>query len=160
MDSPAGAFWREILPTEDLDEKPPKQPPTPSARPERKLHPLAYGIERMGLVSLRFPYVVAVVLVVAAILAGFGIERIQVDDSLSQLFRSNTPEFKQYEDVTKRFPSSEFDVLVVIEGPTLLQRDSLEQATRSRHRPAADRRHARNHLAVFGAPAARRRASS
>ena len=69
--------------------------------PERKLHPLAYGIERMGLVSLRFPYVVAVVLVVAAILAAFGVERIQVDDSLSQLFRSNTPEFKQYEDVTQ-----------------------------------------------------------
>ena len=35
-----------------------------------------------------------------------------------------------------------------------------QQATRSRHRPATDRRHARNHLAVFGAPAARRRSSS
>jgi predicted RND superfamily exporter protein len=100
---------------------------TPSAGPDRKLHPLAYGIERMGLMSLRFPYLVAAVLVIAAVLAGFGIERIKVDDSLSQLFRSNTPEFKQYEDVTKRFPSSEFDVLVVIEGPTLLQRDSLDK---------------------------------
>ena len=48
--------------------------------------------------------------------AGFGINRITVDDSLSQLFRSNTPEFKQYEEVTKRFPSTEYDVLVVVEG--------------------------------------------
>jgi hypothetical protein len=32
------------------------------------------------------------------------------------LFRSDTPEFKQYEAVTRRFPSSEFDVLVVVEG--------------------------------------------
>jgi len=32
------------------------------------------------------------------------------------LFRSDTPEFKRYEEVTRRFPSSEFDVLVVIEG--------------------------------------------
>jgi uncharacterized protein len=100
---------------------------TPSAGPDRKLHPLAYGIERMGLVSLRFPYVVAAVLVVAAILAGFGIERIKVDDSLSQLFRSNSVAFKQYEDVTRRFPSTEFDVLVVITGQNLLQRDSLDK---------------------------------
>jgi len=100
---------------------------TPPAKPQRKPHPLAYGIERMGLVSLRFPYAVAVVLVVAAILAAFGVERIKVDDSLSQLFRSNTPAFKQYEQVTQRFPSSEFDVLIVVEGKTLLERDSLER---------------------------------
>jgi uncharacterized protein len=100
-----------------------KEPPATGAG--RKLHPLAYGIERIGLVSLRFPYLVAAVLTVAAILAAFGIGRIQVDDSLSQLFRSNTPEFHQYEDVTKRFPSSEYDVLVVIEGDTLLSRDNL-----------------------------------
>ena len=100
-----------------------KEPPATGAG--RKLHPLAYGIERIGLISLRFPYLVAAVLTVAAILAAFGIGHIQVDDSLSQLFRSNTPEFHQYEDVTKRFPSSEYDVLVVIEGDTLLSRDNL-----------------------------------
>ena len=110
-----------------MDEKLPEKPLTPATRPERKLHPLAYGIERIGLVSLRFPYAVAAVLIVAAVLAAFGIGRIKVDDSLSQLFRSNTPAFRQYEDVSRRFPSSEFDVLVVIEGPTLLQRDSLEK---------------------------------
>ncbi|MGP8231539.1 MAG: efflux RND transporter permease subunit [Methylovirgula sp.] len=100
-----------------------KQPPATGAG--RKLHPLAYGIERIGLVSLRFPYLVAAVLTVAAVLAAFGIGRIQIDDSLSQLFRSNTQEFRQYEDVTKRFPSSEYDVLVVIEGDNLLSRDNL-----------------------------------
>ena len=56
-----------------------------------------------------------------------GIKRIQIDDSLSQLFRSETPEFKQYEEVSRRFPSSEFDVLLVIEGKDLLERDNLEK---------------------------------
>ena len=46
---------------------------------------------------------------------------------LSQLFRSDTPEFKQYEEVTQRFPSSEFDVLVVVEGKNLLARESIEK---------------------------------
>ncbi len=56
-----------------------------------------------------------------------GVSRIRLDDSLSQLFRSDTPEFKQYEAETRRFPSTEFDVLVVVEGKSLLQRHSLEK---------------------------------
>ncbi|MGO9135760.1 MAG: efflux RND transporter permease subunit [Methylovirgula sp.] len=81
----------------------------------------------MGLVALLHPIVVGVIIVVLAVAAAFGVQRIQVDDSLSQLFRSNTPTFKQYEEVTKNFPSSEFDVLVVVEGDSLLQRDSLDK---------------------------------
>ena len=39
----------------------------------------------------------------------------------------NTAEYKTYEDVTRNFPATEFDVLVVVEGPTLLDRSSLEK---------------------------------
>jgi predicted RND superfamily exporter protein len=91
------------------------------------LHNLAYGIERIGLIPLRAPIVSAVILVLLCIAAAFGVERLKVDDSLSQLFRSETPEFKQFEEVTRRFPSTEFDVLVVIEGKTLMERESIEK---------------------------------
>ena len=74
------------------------------ARP-RKLHNLAYGLERIGLISLRAPIVSAIILVVLCVGASLGVERLKVDDSLSQLFRSETKEFRQYEEVTKRFPS-------------------------------------------------------
>ncbi|MFZ0496739.1 MAG: MMPL family transporter [Methylocella sp.] len=94
---------------------------------KQRWHPLALGIERIGLVSLRIPLAVTLVTVALAIAAGFGVARLKVDDSLSQLFRSDTPEFKQYEEVTQRFPSSEFDVLVVIEGKKLLARESVEK---------------------------------
>jgi predicted RND superfamily exporter protein len=94
---------------------------------KKGLHELAFGIERIGLVSLHFPFAAVFVAVLLAVAAGFGVARLKVDDSLSQLFRSNTPEFKQYEEVTRRFPSSEFDVLVVIEGKRLLERESVEQ---------------------------------
>jgi len=86
---------------------------------------LALGIERLGLLSLRFPTTVAFVAAVLAVTAGFGIPRIRIDDSLSQLFRSDTPQFRQYELESHRFPSSEFDVLVVVEGKSLLERASL-----------------------------------
>jgi predicted RND superfamily exporter protein len=88
---------------------------------------LALGIERFGLVSLHFPFIGAVVFVLLVALAALGVTRIEADDSLSQLFRSETPEFKQYEEVTKRFPSSEYDVLIVLEGRNLMDRGTLSK---------------------------------
>jgi predicted RND superfamily exporter protein len=93
----------------------------------RELPPIAFGLERIGLIPLRFPYVSMVILIALALAAAFGVERLKVDDSLSQLFRSDTREFRQYEEVTRRFPSSEYDVLVVVEGKTLLARNSIEK---------------------------------
>jgi uncharacterized protein len=86
---------------------------------------LALGIERIGLLSLRFPAIVAAIAAVLVVAAGLGIPRIRIDDSLSQFFRSDTPLFEQYEQESRRFPSSEFDVLVVVEGKSLLERASL-----------------------------------
>ena len=88
---------------------------------------LALGLERSGLFALRAPFLSCLVLLALCVAAFLGAERIKVDDSLSQLFRSDTREFRQYEEVTRRFPSSEFDVLVVVEGPSLLARASLEK---------------------------------
>ncbi len=88
---------------------------------------LALGLERFGLVSLRFPVAALIAFIFMAALAALGVMRIEADDSLSQLFRSETPEFKQYEEVTKRFPSSEYDVLVVLEGKRLMERATLEK---------------------------------
>src|ERR1044072_9481506 len=93
----------------------------------RKLHNLAYGLERIGLIPLRVPVISAIILALLCILAAFGVDRLKADDSLSQLFRSETKEFRQYEAVTKRFPSTEYDVLVVIEGKNLMARESIEK---------------------------------
>ncbi|MFH0297123.1 MMPL family transporter [Bradyrhizobium sp. 31Argb] len=88
---------------------------------------IAFGLERIGLIAVKAPVVSLIVLVALMIAAVFGVQRIKIDDSLSQLFRSNTKDYKQYEEVTKRFPATEFDVLVVVEGKTLLARDNLEK---------------------------------
>lgn len=92
-----------------------------------KPHNIALGLERIGLVPLRFPFLVALAFIVLSLLAVAGITRLKIDDSLSQLFRSDTAEFRVYEEVSRRFPSSEYDVLIVAEGKSLLERGSLEQ---------------------------------
>jgi predicted RND superfamily exporter protein len=95
----------------------------PAATPRN----LALGIERIGLLPLAHPVIAAIILLTLLAAAAVGFERLKVDDSLSQLFRSDTPEYRTYVEVTHRFPASEYDVLVVVEGDKLLERGSLEK---------------------------------
>lgn len=79
-----------------------------------------FGVEKLGHLCLRAPRIAIVVLMAIAVAAAFGAVRMNVDDSLTELFRADTPEFNQYERLTNQFPSSEYDVLVVVQGKTLL----------------------------------------
>src|SRR5215813_8698022 len=94
---------------------------------QRPTASIAFGLERIGLVAVQAPILSCIILAALIIGAIFGIQRIKIDDSLSQLFRSNSREFHQYEEVTKKFPAEEFDVLVVVEGKNLLARNNLEK---------------------------------
>ena len=102
------------------------EPPQPQSS-----HLFSFGLERLGLVALKAPWLAAVVILVLTALAAVGLTRLRVDDSLSELFRTNTEEFHRYEDIDRRFPSSEYDVLVVIEGKDLLTRKGLEAFART-----------------------------
>ena len=107
------------VPPADRDVKVPPRPVKPRN--------LALGIERIGFFALSHRTLCAIVFVILSAIAAVGFVRVKVDDSLSQLFRSDTDEFRTYEEVTRRFPSNEFDVLIVIEGDRLLERSSLEK---------------------------------
>ena len=86
---------------------------------------LGFGIERLGLLPLKRPLVSGLIMLLISIAALFGSFRLSVDDSLSELFRTDTEEFHRYERISELFPSSEFDVLIVTEGRTLLDRASV-----------------------------------
>lgn len=98
-----------------------------TAKETRRSFLFSFGIDRLGLVALRAPAISALVILALTALAAFGVSRLSVDDSLSELFRTDTPEFRQYEEIDRRFPSSEFDVLITVEGSDLLARPKLEK---------------------------------
>jgi uncharacterized protein len=85
----------------------------------------AFGLNKLGLIGIRAPILSAIIVLLLTAVAAQGLMRVKVDDSLSELFRTNTPEFRTYEEIDRRFPSSEYDVLVVVEGKNLLTRDGL-----------------------------------
>lgn len=88
---------------------------------------IAFGLERFAFIPFRAPTVTILAALAIAVLAVLGIQRIKTDDSLSQLFRSEDPTFKQFEQISRQFPSSEYDVLIVLSGETLLARESVEK---------------------------------
>lgn len=87
---------------------------------------LSFGLDRLGLIALKAPYAVLALIVVLTGLALVGVSKLRVDDSLSELFRTDTAEFRKYEEIDHRFPSSEYDVLVVVEGEKLLEPDGIK----------------------------------
>jgi uncharacterized protein len=91
------------------------------------LRTLGHRLERFALIPFTAPRATVLVALAVAVLAIVGIQRIKTDDSLSQLFRSEDPAFKQFEQVSREFPSSEYDVLMVVTGPSLLARESVEK---------------------------------
>ncbi len=91
----------------------------------------AFGLERAGFLGLGWPRLTILLILLISVGAGFGLARLKVDDSLSELFRTDTPEFRQYEEIDRRFPSSEYDVLVVVEGKDLLKRPQIEAFRRA-----------------------------
>ncbi|MFZ1110584.1 MAG: MMPL family transporter [Rhodomicrobium sp.] len=108
----------------DRDHQPAGERGSPKAAAPYRL---VLGFERVGLIALRAPILSAILVAALCIAAAFGAAKLKVDDSLSSLFRSDTPEFRQFEDLTRRFPSHEFDVLMVIEGEKLLERDTVDK---------------------------------
>ncbi|MGB3022924.1 MAG: MMPL family transporter [Methyloceanibacter sp.] len=98
---------------------------------QRKVEPkrvrsLSFGLERLGLTALRYSTLTAALVIAVTIAALFGINKLRVDDSLSELFRTDTAEFHDYETLSERFPSSEYDVLIVVTGDQLLARKSID----------------------------------
>jgi len=88
--------------------------------------PLISGLARLGLLPLKALSISAAIILALTALAAIGLTKLKVDDSLSELFRTDTEEFRRYEEIDTRFPSSEYDVLVVVEGPDLLKKPQIE----------------------------------
>jgi predicted RND superfamily exporter protein len=103
--------------------------PPGARRPGEALN-IAFGVERLAFVGLKAPILTLAALALFVALAVVGVMRITVDDSLSELFRSDTPQFKAFADETRKYPSNEYDVLVVIDGKDLLGRAQIEALRR------------------------------
>ncbi len=86
----------------------------------------AFGLERIGLLCVRAPYIALIVLTAITGLAVYGFFQVDYDDDLRNLLRSERETPKQYDEFLKRFPALENQTFVLIEGDTLVDKATLE----------------------------------
>jgi len=93
---------------------------------------LGFGLEKFGLLTLARPRLTAVAVVLIAAICAIGVARIEATGILSDFFRGDNADYRTYQQMSERFPTSEFDVFVIVEGKDLLTPDNLE-AVRTLH---------------------------
>ena len=93
---------------------------------------LGFGLEKFGLLTLARPRLTAVAVALIAVVCAIGVARIEATGILSDFFRGDNPDYRTYQEMSERFPTSEFDVFVIVEGKDLLTPDNLE-AVRTLH---------------------------
>ena len=87
---------------------------------------LGLGIERLGLIAARHPWVTLTVIVALTCVSAIGLLRLETDDSLNEFFRSSSESYREYQELKRGFPVSGNDVLVVVEADSLKRASTLE----------------------------------
>ena len=92
----------------------------------------AFGLERIGLLCVRAPLVSLLILAAATALALFGFVRVDYDDDLRNLLRSDREIPQRYERFLERFPALENQIFLLVEGDSVVDKATLE-AVRNLH---------------------------
>jgi len=85
-----------------------------------------FGLERMGLWALKFPRATLALLILITPLLAFSASKLNFSSDIREIFRSGSADFGVLEEVSRQYPSSDRDILLVIQGPHLFRPDNLE----------------------------------
>ena len=86
-----------------------------------------FGLEKLGLLAIKWPRESFVILLFFTLFCGFGLPKLQPHGVLSELFKSDTPIYNNYQKLGTLFPTSEYDTLVIVQGDDVMAPEKLEQ---------------------------------
>ncbi len=86
-----------------------------------------FGLEKLGLVTLKYPRASLLLVALLAALAVYGNSRLGFSSDIREIFRSGSTDFVALEEVSDQFPGSERDILILVDGPDLFTVDKLER---------------------------------
>ncbi len=88
---------------------------------------LGFGIEKLGLAPLRYPWQILVLLLAFTAFCFVGLFNLQPEGRLSEVYRGDSANYTDYEKINELFPVSELDVLLLISGKNLLEQKTLAE---------------------------------
>ncbi|MEG6507600.1 MMPL family transporter [Methyloligella sp. 2.7D] len=96
-------------------------------RSSTRLYRFTRPLLAVGEWAAHWPIASLIILVVLTAIMGVGVSKLATDDALDQFLRSTTPDYQAFERLRERFPSSDRDVYLTIEGKNLLSPKHLNQ---------------------------------
>jgi predicted RND superfamily exporter protein len=86
-----------------------------------------FGLERIGLVALRFPRATLLLIVAITLPLAFFATKVGFSSDIREIFRSGTVDYARFQEVEKQYPDSGMDVLLLIRSDNLFTVDNLER---------------------------------
>lgn len=96
-------------------------------RPPTWIYRTSKPILILGEVPARYPIISLIVLLLMTVVMGIGLSKLKTDDSLNQFLRSDSPDYVTFERMSERFPASDLDIYMAVEGDDLLSAKHLNQ---------------------------------
>ena len=87
---------------------------------------IGFGLEYIGLTTLRFPRLVALAVLVFTILSFSQIPKANVDGDLLRVYAHSGPYYDAYQHLSETFGTFENDIYVLVNSPRLADPDVLE----------------------------------
>ncbi|MHA1517118.1 MAG: efflux RND transporter permease subunit [Alphaproteobacteria bacterium] len=85
-----------------------------------------FGLEKLGLISLRHPWICLLIIAIITPIAAFGARQLQYSSDIREIFRSNDPAFQQLDLLNDLFPYSQPGVQIVVTADKPFDRRDFE----------------------------------
>lgn len=77
-----------------------------------------FGLEKLGIVSLRYPWLCLLAVALITPLMAYGAKNLEFSSDVREIFRSNDPAFAQLDQIDEYFPASRGEIEVVVISET------------------------------------------
>ncbi len=112
---------------------------------------IGFGLERIGLASLRRPRIAAALLAIVTLIAAFGLSHLRFDGNITAVLPQESESFRNFFDQKTQFRDFSRDVMVVVKSPRLKTASGLEDL-RGLALELAIAEGARNAVSIFSLP--------
>jgi predicted RND superfamily exporter protein len=98
----------------------------PERQPERAVIWFSKPLIQLSRFAMKWPRRALALLVIASFVILLGMRWVSTDDALENFLRARTPDYQAFERLRERFPASELDVFVTVEGKDLFAKSNLD----------------------------------
>jgi hypothetical protein len=88
---------------------------------------IGFGLEKLGLITLRYPRIVAVFVLALTLLAIWQVPRASVDGDLMRVYAESGPDYTTYRNLADTFGTFENDIYLLVTSPSLTDPEVLER---------------------------------